>query len=75
MRYFHRTQTRGWIFAVETSERGANGKRLLKSLRLASDTRIVRHKAIKMDANPFDPEWETYFEGHCCKDCCADKLC
>lgn len=62
MRYFHRTQTRSWIFAVETSERGANGKRLLKSLRLASDTRIVRHKAIKMDANPFDPEWETYFE-------------
>ncbi|HAT2828670.1 group II intron reverse transcriptase/maturase [Klebsiella oxytoca] len=62
MRYFHRTQTRSWIFAVETSERGANGKKLLKSLRLASDTRIVRHKAIKMDANPFDPEWETYFE-------------
>ncbi|EJQ8147184.1 group II intron reverse transcriptase/maturase [Salmonella enterica subsp. enterica serovar Newport] len=61
-RYFHRTQTRSWIFAVETSERGANGKKLLKSLRLASDTRIVRHKAIKMDANPFDPEWETYFE-------------
>ncbi|EBQ9783114.1 group II intron reverse transcriptase/maturase [Salmonella enterica] len=62
MRYFHQTQTRSWIFAVETSERGANGKKLLKSLRLASDTRIVRHKAIKMDANPFDPEWETYFE-------------
>lgn len=62
MRYFHRTQTRSWIFAVETSELGANGKKLLKSLRLASDTRIVRHKAIKMDANPFDPEWETYFE-------------
>ncbi|EAM2854960.1 group II intron reverse transcriptase/maturase [Salmonella enterica] len=62
MRYFHRTQTRSWIFAVETSELGANGKKLLKSLRLASDTRIVRHKAIKMDANSFDPEWETYFE-------------
>ncbi|EJC3639673.1 group II intron reverse transcriptase/maturase [Salmonella enterica] len=62
MRYFHRTQTRSWIFAVETSELGANGKKLLKSLRLASDTRIVRHKVIKMDANPFDPEWETYFE-------------
>ncbi|EEJ9027508.1 group II intron reverse transcriptase/maturase, partial [Salmonella enterica subsp. enterica] len=44
MRYFHRTQTRSWIFAVETSELGANGKKLLKSLRLASDTRIVRHK-------------------------------
>ncbi|HGJ5862629.1 MAG TPA: group II intron reverse transcriptase/maturase [Arsenophonus nasoniae] len=61
-RYFHNMDTRRWVFAVETSDWGDNRKRLLKSLRKASDTPIVRHKAIRMEANPFDPQWEIYFE-------------
>lgn len=38
-----------------------SGRKL--TLYRASDTKIVRHKAIKSDANPYDPEWEEYFEG------------
>lgn len=29
----------------------------------ASTVKIVRHTLIAMKANPFDPEWEAYFEG------------
>lgn len=32
------------------------------TLTQASSVRIRRHSLVKGDANPFDPEWETYFE-------------
>jgi RNA-directed DNA polymerase len=32
------------------------------TLAKASDTPIRRHAKIKGDANPFDPQWEPYFE-------------
>ena len=32
------------------------------TLAKASDTPIRRHTKIKGDANPFDPQWEPYFE-------------
>jgi RNA-directed DNA polymerase len=56
-KYFHSRGSRNWVFAA-TSE--ATGKTL--TLYRASDTKIVRHRAIKGDANPYDPEWERYFE-------------
>ena len=31
-------------------------------LKLAFETKIVRHKKIKSEANPFDAEWKDYFE-------------
>lgn len=34
----------------------------VKHLRHATDTHIVRHRKIKGEANPYDPQWEIYFE-------------
>ena len=31
-------------------------------LKLAFETKILRHKKIKGEANPFDAEWKEYFE-------------
>jgi len=61
-RYFHRIDTRNWVFAAPTGERFPNGSSILKTLRLATETPIQRHRPIKLEANPFDPQWETYFE-------------
>lgn len=61
-RYFHRIGTRNWVFAADTGERFPNGKPKLRSLRRATDTPIKRHRPIRLEANPFDPQWETYFE-------------
>jgi len=40
---------------------GDTGEPGILPLRLASDTRIVRHVRVKADANPFDPAWDSYF--------------
>ena len=62
-KYFKTTRHRSWIFASEDSERlYPNGKPLELSLFCASDTPIKRHIKIRGVANPFDPQFETYFE-------------
>jgi RNA-directed DNA polymerase len=61
-RYFHSVGTRHWVFAAETEKRLPDGRCVLKSLRRASDIPIKRHCKIKGEANPFDPQWEGYFE-------------
>nr|BFD42667.1 group II intron reverse transcriptase/maturase [Pseudomonas sp. FFPRI_1] len=61
-RYFHSVGTRNWVFAAATGERFPDGNPILSSLRKATDTPIRRHRPIKLEANPFDPTWETYFE-------------
>lgn len=61
-RYFHFVGARNWVFAATTGERFPNGNPILKSLRKATDTPIRRHRPIKWEANPFDPQWEMYFE-------------
>lgn len=55
-RYFKGTKTRSWVFRVETVEKQ------WVELYCASTTPIIRHKKIKADANPFDANWEMYFE-------------
>ena len=45
-----------------TKVKGDDGKVRLVRLALASDTPIRRHAKIKGTANPFDPDWELYFE-------------
>lgn len=55
-RYFHTMDNRKWQFAVLDKEKAPLV--LLK----AGDVKIKRHIKIKADANPFDPEWECYFE-------------
>jgi RNA-directed DNA polymerase len=32
------------------------------ALQVCSEVKIRRHKKVKMDANPFDPCWDAYFE-------------
>jgi RNA-directed DNA polymerase len=61
-RYFHSVGTRNWVFAAATGEKFPDGKPILKSLRITTDTPIRRHRPIKLEANPFDPQWEMYFE-------------
>lgn len=61
-KYFRTNGFRGWVFAVETGDWLRDGKPKLTSLRDICDTKIRRHRKIKADANPFDPQWETYFE-------------
>jgi RNA-directed DNA polymerase len=61
-RYFHSVGTRNWVFAAPTGGMLPDGKPILALLRTAADTPIKRHRAIKLEANPFDPKWETYFE-------------
>lgn len=50
-RYYARKGARSWIF----TDQGAN-------LKLMVRTSIKRHTKIKGAANPYDPEWEAYFE-------------
>ncbi|MDE2422429.1 MAG: group II intron reverse transcriptase/maturase [Gammaproteobacteria bacterium] len=61
-RYFHTVGTRHWVFAAETGERFPDGNPILTSLRKMSDTPIRRHRPIRLEANPFDPQWGKYFE-------------
>ncbi len=61
-RYWHPTRLQRWAFAVDTGERSAEGKVVWLRLARAAETRILRHRKIKRDANPFDPAWRTYFE-------------
>jgi RNA-directed DNA polymerase len=59
-RYFTRVGNRDWIFTGQRNPK--DGKP--RSLRLvkATDTPIERHVKVEGRANPFDPDWETYFE-------------
>jgi RNA-directed DNA polymerase len=61
-RYFHSVSTSNGVFAAATGEKFSDGKPILKSLRKTTDTPIRRHRPIQLEANPFDPKWEMYFE-------------
>jgi RNA-directed DNA polymerase len=54
-KYFKTTDNRTWVFY---------GQHKTKTWELinATDTLYQRHIKIKGKANPFDPQWETYFE-------------
>lgn len=56
-KYFPTHETRNWVFTATSDETGK-----VLTLYRASDTRIIRHKAIRSDANPYDLRWEEYFE-------------
>lgn len=60
-KYFIRDGLRNWVFGT-TVEDDKGEKRNVKLVK-ASDTTIKRHVKIKGAANPYDPEFETYFEG------------
>lgn len=59
-RYFGASHRRRWAFSdlVQTSE----GQTQRVWLQSAANIPIKRHIKVRMDANPYDPQWETYFE-------------
>jgi RNA-directed DNA polymerase len=59
-KYFMRDGLRNWVFGT-TVENDKGEKGIVKLVK-ASDTPIKRHVKIKGTANPYDPEFETYFE-------------
>jgi RNA-directed DNA polymerase len=59
-RYFIQQGGRNWVFGMKV--KGEDGKERSVKLALASDTPIRRHTKIKGEANPYDPQWEQYFE-------------
>jgi RNA-directed DNA polymerase len=61
-RYFHQVGQRNWVFAAPTGEFWKDGTPKLIRLQNLQDIPIVRHAKVKGEANPYDPNWETYFE-------------
>jgi RNA-directed DNA polymerase len=59
-KYFKTVGNRHWVFTGEIRK----GDGTTKPVRLysAAKTPIKRHRKIKGAANPYDPEWELYFE-------------
>jgi RNA-directed DNA polymerase len=58
--YFHQVGGKNWVFRGERE--GKKGQPYKVRLFYASQVAIKRHTKIRGAANPFDPEWEVYFE-------------
>lgn len=54
---------RNWRFLVEIPR---GDKIDILPLKLAFETKIMRHKKIISKANPYDAEWKSYFEEDDC---------
>jgi RNA-directed DNA polymerase len=61
-KYWHSLNGRKWTFAADTGKRTKDGKPIWLRLVNPADTKIVRYRRIKVEANPFDPNWRPYFE-------------
>jgi len=59
-KYFLANGTRNWVFTGVVS--GKTSEQKTVHLYNAQDTPIKRHLKIRGEANPYDPEWEVYFE-------------
>lgn len=59
-KYFEHFDGTGSVFRERG--RGRDGKPTLSCLFHAASLSIVRYVKIKGEANPYDPQWETYFE-------------
>lgn len=59
-KYFIQYGSRAWTFAGTGIK--TNGTVIQPKLTYASDVKIKRHIKIRGQANPFDPQWEEYFE-------------
>ncbi|OJW14303.1 group II intron reverse transcriptase/maturase [Mucilaginibacter sp. 44-25] len=58
-KYFHRVGNKGWQFVAFFDKKGGTDKIKLKKL---ADTKYARYLKVKADANPFDSEWNLYFD-------------
>jgi RNA-directed DNA polymerase len=62
-RYFHIIGLRHWVFACESGKIDLIDGPELMRLANAQDIKIRRHVKVKADANPYDPQWRSYFAG------------
>jgi RNA-directed DNA polymerase len=58
-KYFKSENNRNWVFK-DTLER--EDEKYVFKLKKLTDIPITRHQKIRCDANPFDPQWDSYFE-------------
>lgn len=58
-KYFHRHRGRSWVFAAPFDK---DGRTELHPVKWLTDTKITRYAKLKCDANPYDPDWQEYFE-------------
>ena len=49
------------MFAAQTGRLSSDGKPIWLRLVYAGETKIRRHVKIRQNANPFDPQWKSYF--------------
>lgn len=56
-KYFKHLGSNKWVFTGKTTGRERKSVRLVK----AGNVSIKRHTKVKGEANPYAPEWETYF--------------
>ena len=61
-RYWRTEGNRTWTFSAKTASKKENGENYYVDLKYATNTDIVRFPKIKAAANPFDEEWQQYFE-------------
>jgi len=61
-KYFKILRSQSWVFSAETGRTGHDGKPERVRLARATSTKIRRHIKIRADSNPFDPNWEPYFQ-------------
>ena len=61
-KYWHTVGGRTWTFGAKTSSKKENGEDFWIDLKYATNTDVVRFTKIKAAANPFDEEWQQYFE-------------
>lgn len=59
-KYFRTVGTRNWVFTGEVVRK--SGEILELQLSNAARVPIQRHTLIKGEANPYDPQWEEYFD-------------
>src|SRR5262249_38504983 len=59
-KYFYRVGRQNWVFCAEIM--GRKGKPVRVQLLKAASIPIKRHIKIKGEANPYDLDWEVYFE-------------
>lgn len=59
-RYWHNLRGRKWTFAVVY--KGRKGHEVYLALKRLADVHYTEYKQIKGDANPFDPEYDLYFQ-------------
>jgi len=68
-KYFRALGSRNWVFFA--SEKNGGGESRSLDLLVASTTKIVRHIQIKARANPYDRDWDGYFDARIARRRCS----